>query len=48
MSARILEKIRNQMFDKMETLAVKYYDTHATGDIMSRYTNDVDTSAETV
>ncbi len=43
MSARILEKIRNQMFDKMETLAVKYYDTHATGDIMSRYTNDVDT-----
>ena len=31
------------MFTKMETLPIKYFDTHLYGDIMSRYTNDVDT-----
>lgn len=35
--------IRNELFHKMETLPIKYFDTHAHGDIMSVYTNDVDT-----
>ena len=35
--------IRDEMFRHMQTLPVKYFDTHATGDIMSRYTSDIDT-----
>ena len=35
--------IRNDLFRGMETLPIKYFDTHAHGDIMSVYTNDVDT-----
>lgn len=42
-SAAILRTLRNEMFDKMETLPISYFDTHPAGDIMSRYTNDVDT-----
>ncbi len=38
-----LRDLRNQMFAKMETLPVKYFDTHPHGDIMSIYTNDIDT-----
>lgn len=38
-----LRNIRTQLFTKMESLPVKYFDTHAHGDIMSVYTNDVDT-----
>ena len=38
-----LRNIRNDMFEKMETLPIKYFDTHAHGDIMSMYTNDIDT-----
>ena len=37
-----LRHIRKDMFDHMETLPIKYFDTHAHGDIMSYYTNDVD------
>lgn len=36
-------RIRNELFRKMEALPIKYFDTHAHGDIMSVYTNDVDT-----
>ena len=36
-------RIRKELFSKMETLPIKYFDTHAHGDIMSVYTNDVDT-----
>ena len=36
-------KIRNELFSSMERLPIKYFDTHAHGDIMSVYTNDVDT-----
>ena len=36
-------RIRTELFTKMETLPIKYFDTHAHGDIMSVYTNDVDT-----
>ena len=35
--------IRTDMFNKMESLPIKYFDTHPHGDIMSRYTNDIDT-----
>lgn len=36
-------RIRNELFCKMEALPIKYFDTYAHGDIMSVYTNDVDT-----
>ena len=35
--------LRNDLFHRMEALPIKYFDTHAHGDIMSVYTNDVDT-----
>ena len=38
-----LKKFRDAMFNRMQTLPVRYFDTHATGDIMSTYTNDTDT-----
>ncbi|MDO5397504.1 MAG: ABC transporter ATP-binding protein [bacterium] len=38
-----MNKLRNELFHKMEALPVKYFDTHPHGDIMSVYTNDVDT-----
>lgn len=38
-----LSKMRCKMFDSMQTLPVKYFDTHKHGDIMSHYTNDIDT-----
>lgn len=38
-----LRSLRDEMFLHMETLPIKYFDTHAHGDIMSMYTNDVDT-----
>lgn len=38
-----LKKIRDEMFTHMERLPIKYFDTHAHGDIMSCYTNDTDT-----
>lgn len=39
----ILRNMRNDLFAHMETLPIKYFDTHAHGDIMSTYTNDTDT-----
>lgn len=38
-----MRNFRNDLFHKMESLPIKYFDTHAHGDIMSVYTNDVDT-----
>ncbi|MCR5468398.1 MAG: ABC transporter ATP-binding protein/permease [Lachnospiraceae bacterium] len=38
-----LRRLRNDMFSHMEKLPIKYFDTHAHGDIMSTYTNDIDT-----
>jgi len=37
-----LRDMRNDMFDRMQTLPLRYFDTHAHGDIMSTYTNDTD------
>ena len=39
----ILNKMRREMFSKMERLPIKYFDTNNHGDIMSHYTNDIDT-----
>ena len=38
-----MRRLRDDLFRKMEALPIKYFDTHAHGDIMSVYTNDVDT-----
>lgn len=38
-----LSKMRCAMFEKMQNLPIKYFDTHKHGDIMSHYTNDIDT-----
>ena len=35
--------IRDQMFTHMQTLPIRYFDTHPAGDVMSRYTSDIDT-----
>ena len=42
-SQGVLRKVREDMFNHMQTLPLKYFDTHAHGEIMSTYTNDVDT-----
>ena len=39
----IQKTIRNEMFAKMQTLPIRYFDTNTAGNIMSRYTSDVDT-----
>ena len=46
LSNRALNEMRRDLFNKMQDLPIKYYDTHAHGDIMSRYTNDIDTIRE--
>lgn len=38
-----LKNVRDKMFSHMQTLPIKYFDTHTHGDIMSHYTNDTDT-----
>lgn len=45
-SQRSLGRMRGELFDKLQTLPIRYFDDHATGDIMSRFTNDVDTIGE--
>jgi ATP-binding cassette, subfamily B, multidrug efflux pump len=42
-SQGVLKRIRDEMFDHMQELPIKYFDTHSHGDIMSHYTNDTDT-----
>ncbi len=41
-SQNSIQSIRNDLFDKLQTLPVRYFDSHPTGEIMSRFTNDVD------
>lgn len=43
-----MEKIRVELFSHMQTLPIKYFDTHAHGDIMSVYTNDIDTMRQVI
>ena len=43
-----MERLRNELFSHMQSLPVKYFDTHSHGDIMSVYTNDVDTMRQVI
>lgn len=43
-----LDKLRRQLFVHMEDLPIRYFDTHAHGDIMSVYTNDIDTMRQVI
>ena len=43
LSNGILREIREQMYEKMQSLPLRFFDTNNAGDIMSRYTNDLDT-----
>lgn len=45
-SQRSLRRMRKELFDKIQTLPLSYFDAHTTGDIMSRFTNDIDTVGE--
>ncbi len=45
-SQRALKTLRKDLFEHIQTLPVRYFDTNATGDIMSRFTNDVDAVGE--
>lgn len=45
-SQRTLVRMRSELFDKLQSLPIRYFDTHQSGDIMSRFTNDVDTIGE--
>lgn len=45
-STKTLFKIRTDLFTHMETLPIKYFDTHTHGDLMSHFTNDTDTIRE--
>lgn len=45
-SQNSLKYMRNDLYAKIQTLPMRYFDTHATGDIMSRFTNDVDAIGE--
>ena len=45
---KFLDKLRRRMFNGMQDLSIKYFDTHKHGDIMSHYTNDIDTLRQLV
>lgn len=42
-SQSVLKEIRDEMFEHMQMLPIRYFDTHTHGDVMSHYTNDTDT-----
>ena len=44
----VLRNVRNEMFEKMEKLPIKFFDTNTHGDVMSYYTNDADTLREMI
>ena len=48
MTQGFLDKLRRTLFDSMQNLPIRYFDTHKFGDIMSHYTNDVDTLRQLV
>ena len=48
MTQGFLNKLRQEMFDGMQDLPIRYFDTHKHGDIMSYYTNDIDTLRQLV
>ncbi len=48
MTQGFLDHLRTELFDNMQDLPVRYFDTHRHGDIMSHYTNDIDTLRQLV
>ena len=48
MTTKILRNIRDEMFEKMEKLPIRFFDTHTHGEIMSCFTNDTDTLRELI
>lgn len=48
MTQGFLHKLRTELFDGMQDLPIRYFDTHQHGDIMSHYTNDIDTLRQLV
>ena len=48
MTQGFLSKMRRALFEKMQDLPIRYFDTHRHGDIMSHYTNDIDTLRQLV
>ncbi len=47
-SQRFVNRLRTELFAKLQKLSLKFFDTHESGDIMSRLTNDMDTISGTV
>ena len=47
-SQRTVAALRQDLFDKLQTLPLRYFDTHQSGDLMSRFTNDIDTVSELI
>lgn len=47
-SQSVLRKVRDEMFDHMQTLPIRYFDSHTHGEVMSHYTNDTDTLRQMV
>ncbi len=45
-SQRSLRRMRRELFDHLQTLPISYFDNHGTGDVMSRFSNDVDAVGE--
>ena len=47
-SQKTVAKLRQDLFDKLQSLPLQYFDTHLSGDLMSRFTNDIDTVSELI
>ncbi len=47
-SQNAVAEMRRDLFHKMQDLPLRYFDTHSHGDLMSRYTNDIDTISEAI
>ena len=47
-SQKTVAKLRQDLFDKLQQLPIRYFDTHQSGDLMSRFTNDIDTVSEMI
>ena len=45
-SQQTVAQLRQDLFDKLQSLPLRYFDTHQSGDLMSRFTNDIDTVSE--
>ena len=47
-SQRTVATLRQDLFNKLQTLPLRYFDTHQSGDLMSRFTNDMDTVSDMI